>query len=40
MIIGHLYINFGGSMEYFMWAMSGSDLGHILPIIWTPPYNL
>ena len=22
-----------------MWAISGSDLGQISPIIWTPPYT-
>ncbi len=32
-----LYINSRGSMEYFMWAIPGSDLGQILPHIWTPP---
>ncbi len=30
-------INSRGSMEYFMWAIPGSDLGQILPHIWTPP---
>ncbi len=34
-----LYIRFRGSMEYFMWAISGSDLGQISPIIWTPPFK-
>ncbi len=33
------YINSRPSMEYFMWAISGSDLGQILPHIWTPPYQ-
>ncbi len=34
------YIKFRGSMEYFMWAISGSDLGQISPIIWTPPFMI
>ena len=33
MIMGNLYINFRGFVA--MWAMSGSDLGRILPNIWT-----
>ncbi len=36
--MGH--INFRGSMEYSMWAMSGYDPGQISPLIWTPPYTL
>ncbi len=27
-----------GSYGDLMWAISGSDLGQISPIIWTPPY--
>ncbi len=38
MIMG-LYINFRGSIEYSMWAMSEFDLGQILANIWTAPYG-
>ncbi len=34
-----LYTNLRGSIEYSMWAMSGSDLGQILANIWTAPWS-
>ncbi len=36
-LTGVYIINFRGSMEYSMRAMSGSDLGQTLPNIWTAP---
>ncbi len=34
--INYLYFNFRGPRLYLMWVISGSDLGQISPIIWTP----